>query len=851
MRRVSVRNLGAHKVRLFLTVFSVVLGTSFVAGSMIFTSSISHAFTSIFDNTAQGVAVQVAPRNPSEMAASGAQASPGVPNAIVDKLRANRDQLGYDRLAVNYNGLVAVATADGKALQTGNAPSVGTTYLPPDRAVALEESRILPGGRGPERAGEIAINSTAAEKAGLRVGSKTKIVTGQGRSEPQDVTVVGLLDWPFEVGGFVNVAFDEETASRIFSDGGHAGTVSLSARPGVSDAELAERVRNLIGPTPLKIQTGDEVRQEAKDAINTFLQIFTYILLAFAGIGIIVGTFIIYNTFAMIVAQRNRELALLRAVGASRRQVSRSVLTEAFIVGLLGAATGLAAGIGLAAGLRAIAIATTGLPDGGLRITPSAVIATLVVGVVVTMLSAWLPARRAARVAPVEAMRATMAEPRSLRIRTIAGLVVGAAGIAVTVAAALRQGVGPALAVGLGAILLIVAVVLVAPALSRPVIAALGLITRPFGKIGQLARTNAVRNPRRTAATAFALTIGLMLVAVIGTLGSTFKATIDESLDSNVAADFFVTGLNNAPVPPPVLQAARDADGVAEAVGAGMVVSTVGGKQVMGNAVVGGRLSDLVRYTVVEGTDVTPDGMLVDEPTSRAQGWTVGKTVTFTRADGATVDVPVVGTFERNDALGAWLVGSDAYDRIMPPSTQLLMGVFVRADPNADPEAVKQALTDATAKYLTVQVQTNEEFKSSVSSMIDQMLGVLYAMLGLALLVAVLGIINTLALSVVERRQEIGMQRAIGMVRGQVRRMIYLESVLIAVFGALLGVALGTGLAVAVVRTLREWGIGNPVLPWPLIVQTLVGAAVVGVIAAVWPAIRAARTKPLEAIADE
>lgn len=851
MRRVSVRNLAAHKVRLFLTVFSVVLGTSFVAGSMVFTASVSHAFSSIFDKTAQGVAVQISPKNPKELAMSGAQAGAGVPVSVVKQLRANRDKLGYDRLASNYTGAVALATAEGKALQTGNAPSIGSTFLPPDKAVAKGENVILPGGRGPERVGEVAVNKSAADKAGLRVGSKTKVAVGQGTSEPQEVTVVGLLDQPFEVGGFVNVAFDADWARKLFSDPKHAGIVSLSAQPGVSDVQLQERVANLIGPTQLKIQTGDEVRQENKDSINTFLQVFTYILLAFAAIGIIVGTFIIYNTFAMIVAQRNRELALLRAVGASRRQVSRSVLTEAFLVGVVGALIGLGVGIGLAVGLRALATATTGLPNGALQITPTAVIATLVVGIVVTMLSAWLPARRASRVAPVEAMRATMAEPRSLRARTVSGVIVGIVGIAVTVAAAMRQGAGPAIAVGGGAVLLIAAVVLVAPALSLPTITALGVVTRPFGKIGQLARTNAARNPRRTAATAFALTIGLMLVAIIGTLGSSFKATIDQSLDRDVRVDFFLTGVNNGFIPPTVLDAVKKTPGVAQAVASGLVVSTVDGKQVLGGAAVGGQISSVVNYNLLEGRSLTPNGMIVDEPTSRKPGWSLGSKVEFKRPDGETVEVPVVGVYELNPVLGAWVIGNTAYDKLMPPAAQILGGVYVLTSTDADKAAVQQRLNEATSKYLTVQVQTAEEFKSSLSSMIDQMLGVLYALLALALVVAVLGIVNTLALSVVERRQEIGMERAIGMARAQVRRMIYLESVLIAVFGALLGIILGCGLAVAVVRTLREWGIGNPVLPWSLIAYTLIGAAVVGVIAAVWPAIRAARTKPLDAIAGE
>nr|WP_040524351.1 ABC transporter permease [Gordonia effusa] len=846
MRRVSLRNLAAHKVRLFLTVFSVVLGTSFVAGSIVFTSSISGAFSSIFDRTALGVAVQVSPKN---------MQSSGVPNAVVDKLTKEKQQLGIDRIVTSYTGLVTIADASGKALQTGGAPSVGSAYVPASEAISPDDSKIMPGGRGPENATEVAINSSAAEKGNLKVGSKTKVVIGQGDSSPMEVTVVGLLDLPTDgTGGYVNIQFDKETAGGLFSDGEHVSAASMSAVAGVSSDELAKRVTAAVGNDQLKIQTGDQVRQEQKDQVNQFLDIFNYILLAFAAIGLIVGTFIIYNTFSMIVAQRNRELALLRAVGASRKQVSRSVLLEAFVVGVIGGVVGLGIGIGLAALLQLVAGSTSGLPSGGLKVTPAAILAALFVGIVVTMVSAWVPAARASCVPPVEAMRATQTEgSASLRVRTIIGAVLAVAGIAAITAGATGQGVGPVLLVGGGAAVLIVAVVLGAPALARPVVGGLGrVLAAPFGKVGKLARINAIRNPRRTAATAFALTLGLMLVAIIGTLGSTFKGTVDDAVDSTVTADYIVTGANNATLSPSVLTAVRKVDGVNKATASGVVVAKVGDETVNGAGTIGDQMADVVKLNMRDGASSTvpSNEMIVSQSTAQKKGWNPGTTVTFTTFDGKQVPVKVAAVYDDNETVGGWVLGQGAYEKVMPEAGRTIVGVFLTAKPGTNLDTLRTNLERATSGYLTAQIQTKEEFKSSISSTIDQMLTILYLMLGLALVIAVLGIINTLALSVVERKREIGMLRAIGMVRGQVRRTIYVESVLIAIYGAVLGVLLGCGIGWTLAKTLREWGAGDPVLPWSLIVTTLIGAAVVGVIAALWPAVRAAQTKPLEAIAD-
>ncbi len=847
MRRVSLRNLRAHKLRLFLTLFSIVLGTSFVVGSIVFTNSVSKAFTDIFDSAAQGVAVEVTPAD---------RQSPGVPLWVVDQLREQRTALGIDKLVVNNSGLVTVADSDGKAIQTGGAPSVGTTYIPENEALDPDESRVLPGGRGPANAGEIALNASAAEEAGLTVGSKTKVVIGQGDSTPLDVTVVGLIDLPASTGGYVNAQFDAATASNLFTDGRHVGLVDMSAVDGMSPKQLQERVRTFLGADAdlYEVRTGDQVREDQKEQVNEFLQIFQYILLAFAAIGLVVGTFIIYNTFSMIVAQRNREFALLRAVGASQRQVSRSVLFEAFVVGVLGGALGLGIGIGLAAVLKAVISATSGLPEGELTIGVGAVLAGILVGVVVTMISAWVPAARAARVPPVEAMRASAAEgSASLRNRTIIGVVIGLASIVAIVIGATDEGSGPALTVGAGAAGAVLAAVLVGPAASRPFVGVLGrAIGAPFGTIGRLARTNAVRNPRRSAATAFALTLGLMLVAIIGTLGQSFKGTVDDAVDSGITADYILSGTNQGPLPPTVGPSVEKVPGVGEVVSFGVVQAKVEDQPVQGFSALGGPLNDVTVMDMEDGASsaLPADGMLISHRTAMTKGWERGQVLNFTSPTGEQVQVPIAGIYADNEALQPWVVGPAVYERLVPPPARFDVTVFVKAEAGADLETLRTGLEDATAGFLTVQVKDRDQFKGQISAQIDQMLATLYAMLGLALLIAVLGIINTLALSVVERKREIGMLRAIGMVRGQVRRSIYLESVLISIFGAVVGVILGTLIGVALVRTLAAWGLGAPVIPWSLIVITLVASAVVGVLAALWPAVRAARTGPLEAIAD-
>jgi len=833
MRRVSLRNLAAHKVRLILTVLSVVLGTAFVAGSFVFTDTLQKTFDSIVDGSADGIDVRVSPVE---------QGSSGVPIADVDTIRAVD---GVRAVAPSVGGQIVVLDSAGKPTQNGGAPSIGSSYLPPEQQFG-EPTKFVTG-TPPEQTGQIALNEGAAKRAGLEVGDHTRVLTMNGWN---DVTISGLYAPETDTGGYVGVLFTDAQARQLFTDGSHVGYIDV-AGTGVSQDELRDRIAAALPDT--KVQTGAEVREETKDEIGQALSFVNYFLLAFGAIALLVGTFIIYNTFSMIVAQRLRELALLRAIGASRKQVGRSVVLEALVVGVIGSALGLAAGVGLAYGLRGLLNAfDLGLPEGSLQVAPRTIIVALILGVLVTVVSAYAPARRASKVPPVAAMREEFASTGdTLKVRTLIGAIAAVLGVLALVVGAQSTGGGAAATVGLGALGLVLAVLLAAPALSRPVVGALGAVfAKPFGPVGRLARTNAVRNPKRTAATAFALTLGLMLVSVIGVFGASAKSSVNALVDKGVEADFVLSGPQGIGVPAGAAAAAGQVTGVEQAVSLHGVAVKIDDEDVFGTAL-SGSPDGVLDYTMKEGTtSITGTDMLVSETEAADHGWKLGTPVTLTDRDGEQVTTTVTGIYADNQLLGPWVVSDQVYQDVTPLSMRTEWAVLIKAAPGSDLTAMASDLATATDPFVVVQVQDREQFKGTQGQQIDTLLAVLYGLLALAVVIAILGIVNTLALSVVERRREIGMLRAVGMQRAQVRRTIYLESVLIAVFGALVGVVLGVVFGWGFVRTLADEGLDQISVPWGQVVAMLIGSAVVGVLAALWPASRAARTKPLEAIAD-
>ncbi|WP_406232629.1 ABC transporter permease [Nocardia sp. NBC_01009] len=836
MRKVALRNLAAHKVRLALTVLSVVLGTAFIAGSFVFTDTLQRTFDGIFANQAKGVDVRVSPKERQAL---------GVPQSVVDQIAGTA---GVRAVAPSVNGPVVLLYPDGKkAVQTGGAPTFGRSYLPPDKAVAEPDTFVE--GAPPAREGEMAINTGGAERAGLKVGDKTKILI-PSHGPPIDVTVSGIYQVPSDTGGFIGLLFDDTQARKLFTDGTHVAYVDIAAA-GIPGDQLRDQLSTTL--KDYKVQNGEQVRADLKKEISNALNFINYFLLAFGAIALIVGTFIIYNTFSMIVAQRLRELALLRAVGASRQQVGRSVVAEAFVIGLIGSAIGLAGGIGLAFGLSALLNAfDLGLPTGSMAVRPRTIVVGMLVGLLVTLVSAYAPARRAAKIPPVEAMREEFASAGdSLRVRTLCGAVLAVAGVVLVVIGARSTGGNAALTVGIGALALILAVLLAAPAVSRPVVAVLGVLIRPFGSIGRMARNNAARNPRRTAATAFALTLGLMLVTAIGMLGASAKASVSVLVDKGVKADYVLAGPQLIGVPLGAGDAVRKSvPQVADVVGIRGVGLKVGDDQLIGTSP-DGPLDRVLNYDVIRGTDTLGDhDMLVSEDEADERGWKVGNQVTVVSLDGKKIQLTVTGIYKKTPLLGPMVVSPKLYDETMPINFRTNFLMLIKAKPGADLTEMRTDLEKATEQFVVVQVQDPEEFKGAQGKQINTLLAILYGLLALAVVIAILGIVNTLALSVVERRREIGMLRAVGMQRAQVRRTIYLESMLIAVFGAIVGMLLGLGLGVGFLRTLRDLGIDQIAIPWNQLVLVLVCSAVVGILAALWPGIRAARTPPLAAIAD-
>lgn len=861
MRRVSLRNLAGHKVRLLLTVLAVVLGTAFISGALMFTASLSKTFDTLTESTTKGIDVTVT---------ADPDAGRPLPLTLGDTLTR------IDGVARQNNSAqtTVVVAHHGSTLQTGGAPAFAAAWYPPGEQVGPASTLVE--GAAPHGTDQVVVNSTAARAHGISPGDRLTVVTTGGVHQ---LTVSGIYDIDVDGGGFIGVMMDKDAYLATFTDGQTTSGFALAAAPGVSQDELAARVRTAVADTgvPATVKTGDQAAAEQAEAIDSALSFVNYFLLAFGLVALVVGTFIIANTFSMIVAQRTREFALLRSLGTSSGQLTGSVVGEAVAVGVLGSLIGVAAGAGLTKLIYAVIGSTgAGLPDTGVQVTAGSVVLPLVLGVIVTIVSAWAPARRAGSVKPVEAMRSgDLSSASSLRTGTVSGLVLLILGVAAALTGVALTGSGTggrATLVGLGALAVLLGTFLVSPALSRKVVPVIGrLIGAPFGTVGRLAATGARRNPRRTATTAYALTLGVALVAVFGMLGASMKASITGFVGDTVQSDLVLYGPGDGsfPLPGGVLDTARDVDGVTAVAGFGLAPVTLGGAG--GAAPVGpgggtgffdGDPTVTGDVTAVTGS-VTLDapGFIASDSAAVEHGWSVGDAVTLAATVPGTAPrelgtVVLRGTYAPNDLLGDQVVSWSALAPYVEAgdfgtgtfARPMLFAAFV--DGSGSVTDLRHRLEDATADYIVVQVLTPAEFAGQQAVFVDQMLNILYALLALAVIVAVLGIVNTLALNVIERRQEIGMLRAIGTGRGQVRRMITLEAVQIAVYGALCGVVVGLLLGWAFLKVLSGEGLDRIEVPWGQIVGMVLASGVIGVFAAAWPAASASRTPPLEAIAD-
>lgn len=852
LQKLSLRSLAAHKLRLILTLLAVVLGTSFVAGGFILAASLSKAFDDITYGQFEGADVVV-----------NSTADAPVSHDVSAEIAARPD---VDKVEESDILPVIIVDKDNNAYQSGGAGSWVMPYVSPEDAVT--EVLELVDGRAPEKPGEAVLNDTAADKAGLTVGDSVTLIDAEKRTEFE---LVGISNFSSATGGWAGVQVAPELWNELYSDGLHTG--QLYIRGDVS-------VDTLKNTYPgFDIVTAEAAAEEQAEEITEALSFFTYILLAFGLIALLVGTFIISNTFSMIVAQRTKEFALLRALGMSRPQLTTSVLVEAAAVGVVGSLLGIAVGAGL---VRLIVFAMDaaglGFPDAGLGLNALSVAVPVGVGVTATVLSAWVPARRAGAVHPVQAMRmGDQSSTRPVKARSLTGLaLVGAGVVASLVAALLSDWATPSrtVLVGAGTIALIFGVLLLMAGIAR------GLFTlRPPSRalIPLLAGTNLSRNPRRTAATAFALTLGVALVAAVGILGASMKTSIFGAIEEDLHADAVVTAgmITTQGVP---LQAVHDAENlpgvesVYPSTWAPLKVSGLDGAPVTETdqdttddpadagsnmqsmtALLDPTAEEIIDIEVVSGSFADSEsvpGVGLSQSQATTLDVTVGDDVLLSSPLTArTVAVPVLVVWEDSSAFTPVAVSPFSARDLLPENyREFIQQMFISFEDGADKSATHEKLVDELNSYGVLQVMTKDEFRVAGAQQVNQLMMIVYALLALSVIIAVLGIINTLALSIMERTHEFGMLRAVGMQRAQIRRMITTESLYIALLGTSTGIVAGAWLGWCFVRTLSNEGVDRWAIPWGQLVILLIAALLVGGVAAIWPGIRAARTSPLAAV---
>ncbi|MFH9587241.1 ABC transporter permease [Streptomyces luteogriseus] len=842
MFRTALRNVLAHKARLLMTVLAVMLGVAFVSGTLVFTNTISDAYQK---SSAKGFdQVDVAMTADYEESEGDRVGKLHELNqAVLDK--SERVPGAASAIGVVKN-FTAIAGKDGKLIGEG-FQSQGGNYW------GTEDPRYpLVSGHAPKGEGEILIDSATAKRAGYKVGDTVRMSVDGPVLTPRITGIFTTDDGNVAAGGSLTL-FDTATAQRLLGKPGVYDEIDVKAKPGVTQAALKAELDKALPEGTVSTTTGKQLADDQAEMISRSMSGMQTALLVFAGIALFVGTFIIANTFTMLVAQRTKELALMRAVGASRRQVTRSVLIEAFVVGAVAAVTGLLAGIGIGAGLRSLmGTFDATVPDGPLVIKPTTIVAALAVGILVTMLAAWLPGRRAAKIPPVAAMNSVHAKAttKSLVLRNTLGSLVSAAGIAVVLFATTMDGSDGQLPMGFGAVLLIIGVFILTPLLSRPLIAAAAPVLRAFGISGKLARQNSVRNPRRTAATASALMIGLTLITGMTVMAGSLQQAIEKMASASIKADYVVSMANGNPLSPDVEKKLKQAGDVTATSPMLNAETRIDGQSEYVTGVNGAAIRDLIGPEVDEGSLKVGGGdVVVDSETAKSYGWKTGSAFTLAFEDGKKQKLTVAGTYESNDFLSGILLD----EKTLAPheSDPYNMKVMVKTSDGTS-GAVQDKLEKALGTNPAIKVQSKDDISNEIAQMFTLMLNMVYGLLAMAVIVAVLGVVNTLAMSVFERSQEIGMLRAIGLDRKGIKRMVRIESLVISLFGAVLGLGLGVFFGWAAGELLAsKMATYELVLPWARMAVFLLLAATVGVLAALWPARRAARLNMLEAIKAE
>ncbi len=846
MLAATLRGMIAHKLRLVLTTASIALGVAFLAGTLVLTDTMGLAFEQLFGKVSAGTDAVVRTQAAYTASEGTSTSRPPIAASVlgdvakVDGVRAVEGSVSGYALLTDNEGRAVVAD--------GGAPTVGYN-MPAD--VALRGDVDLLSGEAPNGPAEVAIDATSAEENGIALGSTIKVLF---QGPPEEFTVVGTVGFGGEkdLGGTTSAYFNTETAQRVLGSPGLFDTIGVGAEDGVSQAELADRLAAVV-PADAEAVTGAAVSQENSDAISEDLKFVRVLFLVFAGIALFVGSFIIWNTFTMIVTQRSREIALLRAVGATRRQVLRSLLLEALLLGAAASAVGIGLGLLVAKGLQLLMdVVGISLPSTSLQLEPRTIIVSMLVGTLVTVIAAIVPARRATKVLPVEALReSTPGAERPSKRRAIIGLAILMAGVAGMLAN--LYGDAPLSVFGIGLLAMMIGVIVALPLAVRPLSSLIGAPITLRGMPGELATQNAMRNPRRTSSTAAALMIGLTLVVSMSVFASSMRASFGDVLSDRLSADLYLTGpsTQSPGFSPSVIDAVAAVPGVDKVSASGFGMARFDDRDAPFTAVDPATAEEMMKLHTSEGSvrDLGENGIMVARSAATSHGWQLGDTVTAAFAASGEHQLRIVGIYDKGWIREDYIIS--LAQRTVFAGPQLLLMGLVDVAPGAELATVQAAVANALADHPDALVLDHAGYEKQGIGFLDTMLTFVTVMLLLAVLIALLGIVNTLALSVFERTRELGLLRAVGMTRGQVRAMVRWESVVIALIGAVSGAALGIVIGLALSRAMQVFGINTLTVPAAQLALYVALAAVAGVLAAVGPARSAANVDVLRAVVTD
>ena len=842
MFRIALKGILGRKARLILTSLAVILGTSFLAGTSVFSDTLNRTFDNLFSDVFKNVDAYV--RSTQVIDADFGQEERQRISAdlvsIVEKVPGVRDA------SPDIQAFARIIGKDGKPIGSdGQGPptfgSIGEEF-----AGALWSTAK---GDWPNGPSEVVIDEASAKAGKYELGDTVKVVAQSGSRE---FTLVGIASYGDvrSPGGATFALFDSVTAAEFLTKPGFIDAILVSGDGSVSDEKLSKAIQDAL-PTTSKTETltGAEITLETQDQIGSALDFFGILLSTFSFIALGVGCFVIYNVFSISAAQRQRENALLRAIGASRKQITRAMLIEATVVGLLGSVIGLVAGIGLSAGLSALLRAVNiDIPSGGLVLSQNTVTSTIIIGLIVTVLSAILPARRAGKVPPLAAMRATaleIAEPGRKRLYT--GLISIALGLAIIVAVVMGASNNY---LGIGILFVFIGTIVLGPIIARPVAMFLGRPAARFrGVTGVMARQNSARNPKRTSRTASPVLIGVALVTAVTALAASIKGQIDDVFTAQFKGDYAIStdARGFGGLSPSLAVDLNKMPQVEKATGFGFLTVKIEDKGQYLTTITPKTIEGLWDIGLINATysDLTTSDIFVSESTAKKKNIALGSVLQTTFGDGSTRPLKVAGFFV-NDEIGNYIANSALVD-----GSAIIMfdiGVYIKTKDNVDKAEAFTALENAVKKYGQGELLTKQEYINKQSGQVNQLLGLIYGLLMLSVIISIVGIIITLLLSVFERQRELALLRAVGMTRSQVRTTVRWESVITSLLGAVLGIILGIGLGWVIVFALKDQGLTSFKLPVGPTIVIMIMSFIVGLFAAIYPAWRATRVNILDAL---